>query len=120
MTCKIRQNFRLICLLAKDFHLIGSIWGEIAEIPAFWAGILCLFGISFNSYLCLGIRNHRHNTLVTSAFVEIHHAVNKCIQCVILTDTYVLSRIVLRAALANDDVAGCHALTTPDFHTESL
>ena len=73
-----------------------------------------------NLNLCLGIGDYRHDTLVTGAFVEIHHAVNKCIQCIVLANTYVLTRIVLCATLANDDVAGCHTLTTPDLHTEPL
>ena len=73
-----------------------------------------------NLNLCLGIGDYRYDTLVAGAFVEIHHAVNKCIQCIVLANTYVLTRIVLCATLANDDVAGNNLLTTPNLNTESL
>ena len=86
--------------------------------PEGWDSVLVWNKLNLN--LCLGIGDYRYDTLVTGAFVEIHHAVNKCIQCIVLANTYVLTRIVLCATLANDDVAGCHTLTTPDLHTEPL
>ena len=38
--------------------------------------------------------------------MEIHGAVNEGIERVVLTDTNVIARVVVRTALANDDVAG--------------
>ena len=49
--------------------------------------------------------------------MEVHYTVNKCIECVVLANTYVLTGIVLRTTLANDDVAGSNTLTTPNLNT---
>ena len=72
---------------------------------------MCLF------LLCFCFRYYRNCALVITAFVEIYHTVNESIQGVVLADTHVLTRVVLCAALANDDVAGNTLLTTPDLNT---
>lgn len=72
---------------------------------------MCLF------LLCFCFRYYRNCALVITAFVEVYHTVNESIQGVVLADTHVLTRVVLGAALANDDVAGDTLLTTPDLNT---
>ena len=52
-----------------------------------------------------------------STLVEVHYTVNKCVESVVLANTYVLTRIVLRTTLANNHVAGSNTLTTPDLNT---
>ena len=72
---------------------------------------MCLF------LLCFCFRYYRNCALVITAFVEVYHTVNESIQGVVLADTHVLTRVVLGAALANDDVAGDTLLATPDLNT---
>ena len=80
-------------------------------------GFCCLFGISFVSYLCFSFRYDRNETFVSSSFAEINHSVYKSIERVVFTDTNVLSRVVLCATLANDDVSGNHFL--PSVHLDT-
>ena len=51
---------------------------------------------------------------------EFDDTITQCIQSVILAHTHILARIVLRAALTNDNVASDSGLTTEKFHSESL
>ena len=52
--------------------------------------------------------------------LEFDDAVTQGIQGVILAHADILARIVLRAALTNDDVASNGGLSTEKFHSESL
>ena len=52
--------------------------------------------------------------------MELNCSVDKCIQRVVLTDCYVVAGIVLRAALANDDVTSNALLTAENLDTKSL
>ena len=70
--------------------------------------------------LGLSVGDDRDNALVVLALVELNRSVNKCIQRVVLTNSHVVTRVVLRAALANNDVACNALLTTKDLHAESL
>lgn len=83
------------------------------------AGLCCLFGISVFS-LSLSGGNDRYDALVTSTLVELYRSVNKCIQRIVLTDSHVVTRVVLRTALANDDVTSHTLLTAEDLNAESL
>jgi len=76
-----------------------------------------LFGINMiiNSLLCLGLWYYRHRALVVVASVEVHNAVNKRVEGVILAYAYVLARVVPCAALAHNDVAGYALLAAPDL-----
>ena len=53
---------------------------------------------------------------VAIAAMEGNHAVNECVKRVVLTHTHVLSGIVNRTALANDDVAGNAGLSAPNLN----
>lgn len=66
--------------------------------------------------LSFSLRNYRHYASVSAALVEVNHAVYQCVESVILTDTYVISRVVSCTTLANDDVAGDNLLTTPNLN----
>jgi len=79
-----------------------------------------LFVCCYLLFLGFCFRYYRNDALVALALVEVHCAVDESIQSVILTNSNAVTRIVLRAALANDDVAGLHLLATPDFHAKSL
>lgn len=65
---------------------------------------------------CLCCRDYRHNALVLAALVEVYNSINECIKSVILTDTYILARVVASTALANDNVACNTCLTTPNLN----
>lgn len=96
-----------------------------AEIPQLLrsAGLCCLFGISvFFFVLTLGLTvgNNGNDALVALALVEVDRSVNQSIQRVVLTDSHVVTRIVLRTALANDDVTSYALLTAEDLNAESL
>ena len=52
--------------------------------------------------------------------MELNRSVDECIQRVVLTDSYVVARVVLGAALANDDVAGYALLTAENLDAQSL
>ena len=96
-----------------------------AEIPQLLrsAGLCCLFGISvFFFVLTLGLTvgNNGNDALVALALVEVDSTVNERIQRVVLTDCYVVARVVLRAALTNDNVTSHALLTTEDLDAKSL
>ena len=87
------------------------------------AGLCCLFGISVVFYwisLGLGIRDDRNDALVVLALVELNSTINERIERVVLTDSHVVARIVLCAALANDDVARDALLSTENLDAKSL
>ena len=52
--------------------------------------------------------------------MELNSTINECEQSVILTDGHVVARIVLRTALANDDVTSHALLTAENLNAESL
>ena len=52
--------------------------------------------------------------------MELHGSVDECIECVILTDSYVVAWVVLGATLTNDDVASHALLTAENLDTQSL
>jgi hypothetical protein len=52
--------------------------------------------------------------------VELYSTINESEQCVVLTDCYVVARVVLRAALTNDNVTSYALLTTEDLDAKSL
>ena len=53
---------------------------------------------------------------IVSFLLEDNLAVNKREKCMVFAHAYVLSGIVLGAALANDDVAGDAVLTSEDLN----
>ena len=81
------------------------------------SGILLFVWNSFALFLSFCLGYYRNSALVIAALVEVHNTVNESIESIVFADTYVLSGIVLGAALANDDVAGYALLATPDLHT---
>ena len=85
--------------------------------PAFY----CLFGISasYLSFCFLGISlrgENRYCTFIIFAFVEVNHTVCKCIKCVVLSLSNILTGIMLITTLANDDVSSDNLLTTPNLN----
>lgn len=66
------------------------------------------------------LRYYRNSALVLATLVEIHNAVNESVQGVVLADTHILTRVVLCATLANDDVAGDDCLAAVLLHAEVL
>ena len=57
---------------------------------------------------------------ILSLLLEFHDAVCKCEQSVVFAHAYIVTRIVLCAALTNDDVACDDCLSTENFHSESF
>ena len=55
-----------------------------------------------------------------SLLLELDDAVTQGVQGVILAHADILARIVLRAALTDDDVTSDSGLSTEKFHSESL
>lgn len=55
-----------------------------------------------------------------STLVEVHNTVNKCIESVVLANTYILAWVMLGATLTNDNVACLYNLTTEVLQTESF
>ena len=95
--------------------------------------LLCLFGISFFSKfyaigsitrgqrsLSLGCWYDRYHALVVLSLVEVYSTVNESIESVVLTLSNASTGEVLVTTLANDDVAGCNALTAENLHAKSL
>lgn len=62
----------------------------------------------------------RYGTAVFATTLEHNYAVNESVQCVILTDTYILAWVVLSTTLTNDNVASLHCLSTEVLQTESF
>ena len=71
--------------------------------------------LSFCSYRLDG-----YCATVLATALEHHYAIDECVKCVILANTYILTRVVLCAALANDDVACLHCFTAKVLQTESF
>jgi hypothetical protein len=63
---------------------------------------------------------NRYERAVFAALAELHRTVDHSEQGVVFADAYVLAGVVLSATLTNDDVAGDDALTTENFHAETL
>jgi hypothetical protein len=57
---------------------------------------------------------------VVGLFAELNNTIGQSVQGIILADADIQSGVVLRATLANDDVARNALLSTEDFHTQSL
>ena len=83
------------------------VWNKLIFVLSL--GLLQLLSISLG-------REHANSALIALTLVEIHHAIGKSEQSVVLTLSYVLTWEVLVATLANDDVTCDDALTTPDLH----
>lgn len=64
--------------------------------------------------------NHRNNALVVASLAEIHRAIDEREERVVLADSHVVAWVVLRAALANDDVACNALLATENLDAKSL
>ena len=82
-----------------------------------------LLGNSFflsclSALLCQG--HYAHIGLVLALLAERYRSVNECEQRVVLTHTYILTGVVYRTTLADDDVAGLSELTAEQLDTESL
>lgn len=67
--------------------------------------------------LRFSLGRYGNDAAVAVATLESNNAVNECEERVILAHAYVLAGIVNRAALANDNVAGCAGLATPNLNT---
>lgn len=65
-------------------------------------------------------RDYRNVRFVLSLTGELHCTVNKSVECVVFTHTYILVRIVNCSSLANDDIACLYSLTTELLETKSF
>ena len=65
-------------------------------------------------------RHYAHVRLVLTLLAERNRSVNEREQRVVLTHTYILTGVVNRTTLADDDVAGLSELTAEQLDTESL
>jgi len=122
---RYQRKWLFFILKNKFLFLRNSSVPRKAEIlRSEWnTGLCCLFGISLfvlNNGSGLCVRDHRYNALVELALVELNGSVDECKQSVILTDGHVVTRIVLRTALANDDVTSQALLTSENLDAESL
>ena len=82
-----------------------------------------LFSVRFQTMLLCHLALNRDDVNVRTIFslsCEFHDAVCKCEQSVIFAHAYIVTRIVLCAALTNDDVACDYCLSTENFHSESF
>ena len=70
--------------------------------------------------LCLCHGLYRHRATVETSLLEGDDAVRKCIEGVVAAHADILAGIVLRATLANNNIASYAVLTTKNLHTESL
>jgi hypothetical protein len=61
-------------------------------------------------------RNYGNNALVVATFFEIDNSVDQSIECIILTDTNIVARIMFCATLTNNDVASYYFLATPNLN----
>ncbi len=66
--------------------------------------------------LSFSFGSYRNDATVALAAVESYHAVNESEERVVLAHAYVLTGIVNRSALTNDDVASNAGLTTPNLN----
>lgn len=74
-----------------------------------------MFGISF-LFLSFSLGKYRYDAPVLASLTEINDSVSESIKSVILTNTYILTGVMLGAALANNNVAGDNLLTTPNLN----
>ena len=72
--------------------------------------------MAWHNFIGLHLWQYADKTLVATAFVELHCAVDERIQRVILANTDILAGVVLGAALAHDDVSGDTFLSAPDLN----
>lgn len=71
--------------------------------------------------LCLSsYRLNRYRATILATALEHHYTICECVECVVLADTNILAGVVLRAALANEDVACLNCFTTKVLQTESF
>ena len=77
-----------------------------------------LFLRAFGVLLCQG--QNAYIGLVLTLLAERNRSVNEGKQRVVLTHTYILTGVVNRTTLADDDVAGLSELTAEQLDTESL
>lgn len=65
--------------------------------------------------------SQRWNDVHAASFlVEEHASIDQCKKCVITSATHPKTRMHLRAALTDDDVASNHRLAAKFFHAEAL
>jgi hypothetical protein len=69
---------------------------------------------------CRFDEGHRNHRSVLTSFAEFDDAVCQCEERVILAHADVLTRMVNRTPLANDDVAGDGWLATEDLYAQAL
>ena len=69
---------------------------------------------------CAFHRDDGDERLVVFLLHELHDAITLGVEGVVLAHTNVLARVVLGAALTDDDVASDGCLSTENFHSESL
>ena len=81
----------------------------------------CLFGISVICLvLSLCVWNDRDHALIALALVELNCSVNECVKRIVLTNSYVVTGVVLGTTLANNNVTCDALLTTEDLDAKSL
>ena len=88
------------------------------SLPVRKEGTRSLLFSGFALCLCDGFYGHR--ATVETSLLEGDDTVREGIQSVVAAHADILAGIVLRATLANDDVASYAVLTTKNLHTESL
>lgn len=83
-----------------------------------------MFGISFENsgFAFIGLlgvclfRKNGYGTLVPLSAVEVNDSVCQGIEGIILSLSYVVTREMLVATLAYNNIAGNNSLTAPDFY----
>ncbi|SEV80244.1 hypothetical protein SAMN04487850_0048 [Prevotella aff. ruminicola Tc2-24] len=70
--------------------------------------------------LSLCVWNNRDNALIALSLVELNSSINESVKRIVLTNSYVVTGVVLGTALANNDVACETLLTTEDLDAKSL
>ena len=70
--------------------------------------------------LCLGHRSYVDELAAVATFGELNCAVDKGIEGMVFTDTYVQTGVVNCTALAFQDIAGFGILTAENLNTESF
>ena len=65
-------------------------------------------------------RSNAYIALAGCLLSEDNYTINKCEEGVVLAHTNILTGVVYRTTLADDDVAGLSELTTEQLDTESL
>ena len=120
--CKCRK------CLGEDCRSFGAIRATACRHGAYkcnnprprievWDILLFVWNKFYFVMLSFCLRYYRNSALVSAALVEIHNAVNESVESIVFADTYILTRVVLCAALANDDVACDNLLAAPNLNT---